>query len=124
MFEREKLIERYFGSWIKDDVSTLEEVFDNSIIYSECYGPEYRGLKQVKQWFEDWHKKGNVLLWDIKSFAHDKNVTAVEWVFKCEYNNEISMFDGVSLIIFNSNGKIVNLKEFESKAEHNFPYGE
>lgn len=124
MFEREKLIERYFESWIKDDVSTLEEVFDNSIIYSECYGPEYRGLKQVKQWFEDWHKKGNVLLWDIKSFAHDKNVTAVEWVFKCEYNNEISMFDGVSLIIFNSNGKIVNLKEFESKAEHNFPYGE
>lgn len=124
MFEREKLIERYFESWIKDDVSTLEEVFDNSIIYSECYGPEYRGLKQVKQWFEDWHKKGNVLLWNIKSFAHDKNVTAVEWVFKCEYNNEISMFDGVSLIIFNSNGKIVNLKEFESKAEHNFPYGE
>lgn len=124
MFEREKLIERYFESWIKDDVSTLEEVFDNSIIYSECYGPEYRGLKQVKQWFEDWHKKGNVLLWDIKSFAHDKNVTAVEWVFKCEYNNEISMFDGVSLIIFNSNGKIVNFKEFESKAEHNFPYGE
>lgn len=124
MFEREKLIERYFESWIKDDVSTLEEVFDNSIIYSECYGPEYRGLKQVKQWFEDWHKKGNVLLWDIKLFAHDKNVTAVEWVFKCEYNNEISMFDGVSLIIFNSNGKIVNFKEFESKAEHNFPYGE
>lgn len=122
MDEREKLIKRYFESWIKDDISSLEEVFDNYIIYSECYGPEYRGLKQVRKWFEDWHKKGNVTCWDIKSFIHDNNVTAVEWFFQCKYNDEVSYFDGVSLITFNENGKIVNLKEFQSKSEHNYPY--
>lgn len=123
MAEREKLIKRYFESWVKNDISSLEEVFDNSIIYSECYGPEYRGLKQVKQWFEDWNKKGKVIRWDIKSFIHDNNVTTVEWFFQCKYNDEISSFDGVSLIVFNGNGKIISLKEFQSKYEHNYPYG-
>lgn len=123
MAEREKLIKRYFESWVKNDISSLEEVFDNSIIYSECYGPKYRGLKQVKQWFEDWNKKGKVIRWDIKSFIHDNNVTAVEWFFQCKYNDEIRSFDGVSLIAFNGNGKIISLKEFQSKYEHNYPYG-
>ena len=31
-------------------------------------------------------------------------------------------FDGVSLIEFDNAGKIVSLKEFQSKAEHIFPY--
>ena len=123
MVEREKLIKIYFESWVKNDISSLEGVFDNSIIYSECYGPEYRGLEQVNQWFEDWNKKGKVIRWDIKSFIHDNNVTAAEWFFQCKYNDEVSSFDGVSLITFNESGKIISLKEFQSKYEHNYPYG-
>lgn len=34
MVEREKLIKIYFESWVKNDISSLEGVFDNSIIYS------------------------------------------------------------------------------------------
>ncbi len=124
MIEREKIIKGYFEAWIKNDISIVKKIFDDSIVYSECYGPEYRGLKQVNQWFEDWHKKGKVIRWDIKSFIHDNSITAVEWFFEYEYNKEVSSFDGVSLITFDSNGKIVNLKEFQSKSEHNYPYGE
>ena len=48
--------------------------------------------------------------------------TVVEWYFECDYNNEISGFDGVSIIEFNKNMKIINLKEFQSKSEHDYPY--
>ncbi len=48
--------------------------------------------------------------------------TVAEWYFECDYNHEIGGFDGVSIIEFNDDMKIVNLKEFQSKAEHYFPY--
>jgi len=41
---------------------------------------------------------------------------------KCEYDNNISGFDGVSIIEFNDENKIVLIKEFQSKAEHTHPY--
>lgn len=33
-------------------------------------------------------------------------------------------FDGMSLMEFAEDGRICSLKEFQSKAEHEFPYGE
>ena len=39
-------------------------------------------------------------------------------------DGEESFFDGISLVEFSENGKIQSLKEFQSKAEHVFPYGE
>ena len=63
-----------------------------------------------------------MLEWRIKSFLHEENKTAVEWYFRCDYDGEEGGFDGVSLIEFDNAGKIVSLKEFQSKAEHIFPY--
>lgn len=48
--------------------------------------------------------------------------TAVKWYFECDYNNETGGFDGVSITEFNENKKIINLKEFQSKAKHDCPY--
>lgn len=149
----EQMIRRYFQAWLEQDPAPLEEIFAENAVYSECYGPEYRGLSQIKRWFEDWNQKGKVLEWRIKGFLHDGNRTAVEWYFRCDYEGEAG-FDGVSLIEFDSCdkidarcqtldaslwwfapqtengknahrrcGKIVSLKEFQSKAEHEFPYG-
>lgn len=42
----------------------------------------------------------------------------VEWYFKFTYKGENSGFDGVSIIDFNEENKIINLKEFESKLPH------
>ena len=104
------------------NIEPLENIFSDDIIYSECYGPEYHGLPQMLKWFSDWNIKGTVLKWEIKKFIHQGLFTVVEWYFECDYNNEISGFDGVSIIEFNKNMKIINLKEFQSKSEHDYPY--
>ncbi len=119
---REALIREYFQCWVENTPKRLPEIFAPGIIYSECYGPEYRGIGQVKRWFEDWHQKGRVLEWRIKGFLHQGGRTAAEWYFRCDYDGEAD-FDGVSLIDFDESGRICLLKEFQSKAEHEFPYG-
>ncbi|MNI68558.1 SnoaL-like domain protein [compost metagenome] len=122
MIEREQIIENYFESWINKNNVILRKIFDPNIIYSECYGPEYHGLHAIESWFEDWNKRGTVFVWSIKQFIHQGSLTAVEWYFKCEYEGEVGEFDGVSLIEFNNDNLIVNLKEFQSKIPHYYPY--
>lgn len=118
MIEREKIIKNYFQSWLNKNSQILRKTFDLNAVYSECYGPEYYGLEIIERWFNDWNKRGTVLLWGIKQFIHQDNITVVEWYFKCEYDGDIGEFDGVSLIEFNNDNYIVNLKEFQSKIPH------
>lgn len=122
--EQEKIIKKYFAAWLNKDVDAIKSILSDKITYTESYGPEYRGVIQVITWFMDWNQRGTVLKWDIKQFIHQENITAVEWFFECNYNNSIAGFDGVSLVEFDAMGKIFSIKEFQSKAEHNFPYGE
>lgn len=122
MKKREQIINDYFQSWINRDSANLKNIFAANAIYSECYGPEYHGHDTIEQWFLDWQKLGTVLAWDIKQFIHQEGMTAVEWYFKCDYEGEISEFDGVTLIEFDSQDRISNLKEFQSKLPHSFPY--
>ena len=121
--QRERLIREYFDCWVENRPDGLGEIFSPDIRYSECYGPEYRGRGQLRQWFADWNRKGRVLEWRIKGFLHQGPRTAVEWYFCCDYEGEAG-FDGVSLMEFDENGRIRSVKEFQSKAEHEFPYGE
>lgn len=120
--EKENLIRKYFSAWINKNPDVLPEIFSEDIVYSECYGPEYNGLIQIMLWFRDWNENGCVLEWRIKSFMHDGDRLAVEWYFKCVFKGETGGFDGVSLVKFNEKGRICNLKEFQSKSEHVFPY--
>ena len=119
---REKLIKRYFKSWINNEKNILREIFSENIVYSECYGPEYNGISIIERWFEDWHNNGQVLAWDIKQFIHNENITVVEWYFKCFYKANESEFNGVSIIEFDDNDRIISLKEFQSKFKHYYPY--
>lgn len=122
MSDREEIIKKYFGAWINNNSLVLKDIFDRNIIYSECYGPEYHGINTIETWFEDWNKRGEVLIWDIKQFVHQGNISVVEWYFKCKYDGEVGEFDGVSLIEFNDDNYIVTLKEFQSKVPHYSPY--
>ncbi|WP_026886358.1 nuclear transport factor 2 family protein [Clostridium beijerinckii] len=119
---REQIIEKYFKSWLDNNCSVLKDVFDLNVTYSECYGPEYHGIDTVTTWFKEWNKRGKVLVWDIKQFIHQGNISVVEWYFKCRYDGEIEEFDGVSLIEFDGDNYIVSLKEFQSKIPHYYPY--
>jgi len=120
----EEMIRLYFDAWLKQDESGLPFLFAEDAVYSECYGPEYRGIAQIMQWFRDWNKRGRVTRWDILGYLQQGSKFAVEWTFGCEYDGEASLFNGVSLVEFSESGKIRSLKEFQSKAEHVFPYGE
>jgi len=118
------IIEDYFAAWLSKDGTRLSDVFADEVIYSECYGPEYHGLGQIQHWFEDWNRRGTVLQWDIKNMVLSGNTVCVEWYFCCEYDGNTDGFDGVSWVEFDEYGKIKALREFQSKAEHCFPYDE
>ena len=120
--EREKRIRDYFISWIQKDSSVVQRYFHPEIVYIECYGPKYNGIEQVMKWFEEWNKIGSVLEWRIKQIICQNNFYAVEWYFKCDYENNVEGFDGVSIIEFNNKNEIILVKEFQSKAEHYLPY--
>ena len=55
----EEIIRKYFACWLNKDEKPLTDIFAEDIIYSECYGPEYHGIRQIQQWFHDWNQKGN-----------------------------------------------------------------
>ena len=117
-------IENYFSAWLSKDGEVLPMVFADDVIYSECYGPEYRGLNQIQRWFSDWNQRGTVLQWDIKNMIESGSTLCVEWYFRCEFDGCVDGFDGVSWIEFDEAGKIVSLREFQSKPEHHYPYGQ
>jgi len=118
----EDIIRSYFQAWIDKNIEVVKETFSEDIKYSECYGPEYHGIEQVLKWFTDWNKKATVLNWDIKQITTVNKIAFVEWYFKCDYDGNISEFDGVTIAKFNNNLKIYELKEFQSKSEHYYPY--
>lgn len=118
MTNRERLIREYFDTWLKKDGRKLSDIFSPDIVYSECYGPVYRGIHQIKRWFHEWNEQGTVLCWDIHRFLTSGENVVVEWTFACKYKGKAGSFDGVSVIDFDSTGKIAVLKEFQSTLPH------
>jgi len=122
MKAREKVISDYFQAWIKKDVSVLENVFAPNAVYIESWGPAYRSRADIVQWFIDWSKQNNVLQWDIKLFLHEGKTCVCEWYFECECKGKVDEFNGVSIIDFDDDDKVVMLKEFQSKVPNVYPY--
>ncbi|MEN6339674.1 MAG: nuclear transport factor 2 family protein [Clostridiaceae bacterium] len=121
--DEEQVVRQYFNAWLQKDGSQLRVLFDPDVVYVECYGPEYHGIEQIRRWFFDWNQRGTVTRWDIGRFVLQERRAAVEWTFACEYDGAFSAFDGVSLIEFNESGAMAEVREYQSKQEHVFPYG-
>lgn len=122
MQKREKIIYHYFNLWLNGDEHPLVEIFHESCVYIESYGPVYNNLEQIYRWFRDWNKKGKVLIWEVKEFFHKDSSVICEWYFKYEYEGKTDEFDGVSIIYFDQEDKITYLKEFQSKLPNTYPY--
>ena len=120
----EATIRKYFQAWTEADLEPLKEIFSENVSYSECCGPEYHGLAQIIRWFEDWNTRGRVLEWTIKHVIKQKKTLVAEWYCRYEYDGKTDAFDGVTIADFDDDNRIVRLCEFQSKAEHSFPYGE
>ena len=123
MNEREKIIRLWFDMWLQKKDLGISEMFSDNAVYIESWGPEYHGSANIKLWFDEWNTRGTVLQWDIKQFFHKEDQTIVEWYFKNQMKNgKIEAFDGVSLIKWMSNDKILFLKEFGCNINNYDPY--
>ena len=123
MQEREKKIRSWFDMWLMQRDTGIEKLFAPDAIYTESWGPEYHGSAKIKLWFDEWNTRGTVLQWDIKQFFHKENQTMVEWYFKNQMNDgKVEAFDGVSLIEWTSDDKILFLKEFGCNINNYDPY--
>lgn len=123
MNEREKIIRLWFDMWLQKKDLGISEIFSDNAVYIESWGPEYHGSAKIKLWFDEWNTRGTVLQWDIKQFFHKEDQTIVEWYFRNQMKNgKIEAFDGVSLIKWTSNDKILFLKEFGCNINNYDPY--
>ncbi len=119
---KKQIIRDYFQAWLKPNIEVIKSIFDKNATYSECYGPIYRNKDEIISWFKNWNKQGKVVVWPIEKILINENTCIVEWHFKCNYQKKISEFDGVSIIDFNDQNKIISVKEYQSKSQHYYPY--
>lgn len=115
-------ITRYFNMWVSRDFRELEEVFAADVYYSECNGPEFRGLEQVRKWIAHMLPRQVVTEWRIDRCidGQDGQVTTVLWSFRAREAEEYH-FNGVSIVEYDDRGRIASIREFKSKAEKHTP---
>jgi len=119
---REKTIQTYFDMWIIRDFDRLDQIFSPDCKYQESYGPCYLSLVEIEEWIQDQLAVQKVLKWDIKEMWPSlDNDFIVTWNFTAEEKN-VTNFDGVSIVHFNRSGLIDNVREYQSKSEHEYPY--
>ena len=113
----------YIQAWLDNDSRYLSDWFSDDICYRECYGPEYHGIEQLKQWFSDWQQEGRVLEWQVSNMMEVGDKLVAEWHFSSQYKKDRGSFNGVSVVTFYE-GKITKLVEYQSSDAVVFPYGE
>ena len=122
----EILIRQYFQSWLTQDLDLFLSTMSNAVHVTECYGPVYVGIDEVRQWFISWHEgsgQGKVTRWDIASIFYDdtQQTAAVEWDFECVYEGNLAGFLGASLFHFHAE-KISRIQEYQMEKEQYRPF--
>ena len=74
MQEREKKIRSWFDMWLMQRDTGIEKLFAPDAIYTESWGPQYKGCAAIRHWFVEWNTRGKVLVWEIKQFFHHQNI--------------------------------------------------
>ena len=100
---KEDLIIEWFQSWFDSHWNNFEVIFESDAYYSESWGPEYKGIIEIKKWFNDWHEHFKLDKWEIKQFIHTNKHSIVEWHFSCIDLDGVHEFDGISLIEWSPN---------------------
>lgn len=123
--KREEIIRKWFSMWLSKEDGGILEPFSPNAVYIESWGPEYHGSEKIRHWFQEWNERGNVLKWEIQGFFHSGDQTTVCWFFSCRMKDGTEQaFDGISLITWDMNGKIAELKEYGCNIERYDPYAD
>ncbi len=110
------LLNQYVEGWISSRIEPMLNTLTNDCVITECYGPVYKGHDRVRQRMETWFAfGGRVLQWDILSCVGGKNSAALEWMFRCWWQECESSFDGASIVWFGDE-KIKVLRECTTTA--------
>ena len=96
---QERAIRSWFSMWLEGKAGDLTALFTPDVQYIESWGPEYRGVSQVRHWFQEWNTRGRVLVWELRSILHDGDRSVAEWYFKNTVDGRMEEFDGLSLIL-------------------------
>lgn len=121
--QRERVIRLWFDMWLQARDLGIEQIFAPDCLYTESWGPQYRGADQVSHWFREWNTRGKVVRWDIRQFFHKEDQTVVEWSFRNEMKDgRAEEFDGLSLIRWDGAGRISSLREFGCNTRNYDPY--
>lgn len=121
--QRERVIRLWFDMWLQARDLGIQEIFAPNCLYTESWGPQYRGADQVAHWFREWNTRGKVVRWDICQFFHKEDQTVVEWSFRNEMRDgRAEEFDGLSLIRWDGAGRISSLREFGCNTRNYDPY--
>lgn len=116
--DRKTIIQSYFNSWLTQDKTIWTQIFSKDITYYECYGPYYHGLTHILKWFDEWNRFGKVMVWDIQEYMETEQKSIVRWYFQTIYDGEEDAFEGVSIITFDENDKICEVREYQSTLPH------
>ncbi len=120
---REQKIRLWFDMWLQKRDLGILDLFSDDAVYIESWGPEYKGAKKIKHWFDEWNTRGTVLVWDIKQMIYTEDQTIVEWYFENKTNDgKVEAFDGVSIVRWSKDDKIEFLKEFGCNCNRYDPY--
>ena len=120
---RERVILLWFDMCLQARDLGIEEIFAPDCLYTESWGPQYRGADQVAHWFREWNTRGKVVRWDIRQFFHKEDQTVVERSFRNEMKDgRAEEFDGLSLIRWDGAGRISSLREFGCNTRNYDPY--
>lgn len=125
MKEREQIIRRWFGMWLRGEDTGIADIFAADAVHIESWGPEYRGAAAIRHWFAEWNTRGKVLTWDIRQYFHREDQTVVEWFFRNRMNDgREEAFDGLSLVKWTADGRIAFLQEFGCNRNRYDPYAD
>ena len=123
--KREDTIHLWFDMWLQARDLGIEQIFAPDCLYTESWGPQYRGAAQVAYWFREWNTRGKVVRWDIRQFFHKGDQTVVEWVFRNTVDGgRVEAFEGMSLVTWTADGRIAALKEFGCNQDRYDPYAD
>ena len=99
MDTREEIIRLWFDMWLRQEDFGIRDIFAPDAVYTESWGPVYRGVDAVRHWFHEWNSRGRVLAWDVGRLFHSGDQSAVTWTFRYRMGEQPAAgFDGVSEI--------------------------
>ena len=109
----ESLIRKYVAGWLSNDANAIIATLAPDCTVIESHGPQYHGQAEVRQWVDEWNRKGSrVDKWDIVSFHEMPPDGAVfEWHFECTVDGKKHALDGISIARF-KDGKISYMREY------------